>query len=95
MKISEITVATCKEYWRVDGDDQNSVIAAILEAAKHSVIKSTGLSTADADTHPDLSLAVLKLGCELYDKRMYTSEGTAKIDPTVQQITGMHSVNLL
>jgi uncharacterized phage protein (predicted DNA packaging) len=95
VKISEITVATCKEYWRVDGDDQNSVIAAILEAAKHAVIQETGLTTTTADEHPDLTLAVLKLGCELYDKRMYTTDGNAKIDPTVQQITGMHSVNLL
>ena len=94
MKISEIKIANIKEYLHVYHDEDDSLISAILIASKSFVRNYTGLSSESLDAKDDLSMAVFILSSELYDNRVYTVENT-NVNPVIQTILNMHSVNLL
>ena len=94
MKISEITVEEVKNYLHVYHDEDDGLISAILIAAKAFVKNYTGISPEKLDISEDLSMAVLILSSELYDNRVYTVENNA-VNPVIQALLDMHSVNLL
>jgi uncharacterized phage protein (predicted DNA packaging) len=94
MLISEITIEELKNYLHVYHQEDDKLISAILIAAKAFVRNYTGLSAESLDLHEDLSVAVFILGAELYDNRVYTVENT-NVNPAIQTILDMHSVNLL
>lgn len=99
MRISEITVADIKNYLHVYHTEDDKLIEAILNASKAFVKNYTGLGI-DAlgidqlDISEDLSLAVFILSAELYDNRVYTVENN-NVNPAIQAILNMHSINLL
>lgn len=92
MKISEIEITDLKNYLHVYHTDDDKLISAILIASKAFVKSYTGLE--DLDISEDLSMAVFILGSELYDNRVYTVEND-NVNPVIQAILNMHSVNLL
>ena len=94
MKISEIKIANIKEYLHVYHDEDDNLISAILVASKSFVRNYTGLSSESLDAKDDLSMAVFILSSELYDNRAYTVENT-NVNPVIEAILNMHSVNLL
>jgi hypothetical protein len=94
MKISQITITELKNYLHVYHTEDDKLIEAILVAAKAFVRNYTGLSPDMLDISEDLSMAVFILGAELYDNRVYTVEKT-EVNPAIQAILNMHSVNLL
>lgn len=94
MKISEIKIDDLKNYLHVYHTEDDNLISAILIAAKAFVKGYTGLSTENLDISEDLSMAVFILGSELYDNRVYTVD-KATVNPVIQAILDMHSVNLL
>lgn len=94
MKISEIGVVELKNYLNVYHAEDDKLISAILIAAKSFVRSYTGLSDENLDIYEDLSMAVFILGSELYDNRVYTVENN-NVNPVIQAILNMHSVNLL
>jgi uncharacterized phage protein (predicted DNA packaging) len=94
MKISEITIATVKNYLHVYHTEDDQLISAILTASKAFVKNYTGLPSENLDISEDLSMAVLILATELYDNRSYTVDN-ASVNPAIQTILDMHSVNLL
>jgi uncharacterized phage protein (predicted DNA packaging) len=94
MKISEIKIADIKEYLHVYHDEDDNLISAILIASKSFVRNYTGLSSENLDAKDDLSMAVFILSSELYDNRAYTVENT-NVNPVIEAILNMHSVNLL
>lgn len=94
MKISEVTIDELKAYLHVYHAEDDTLISAILIAAKAFVKSYTGLSTENLDISEDLSMAVFILGSELYDNRVYTVD-KATVNPVIQAILDMHSVNLL
>jgi len=94
MKISEIKIANIKEYLHVYHDEDDNLISAILIASKSFVRNYTGLSNENLDAKDDLSMAVFILSSELYDNRVYTVENN-NVNPVIQTILNMHSVNLL
>jgi gp6-like head-tail connector protein len=94
MKISQITVTELKNYLHVYHTEDDKLIEAILVAAKAFVRNYTGLSPDMLDISEDLSMAVFILGAELYDNRVYTVENS-NVNPAIQAILNMHSVNLL
>ena len=73
-------------------DDQ--LISAILIASKSFVKNYTGLTNETLETKDDLSMAVFILASELYDNRVYTVENN-NVNPVIEAILNMHSVNLL
>lgn len=94
MKISEITIEHLKDYLHVYHDEDNELLTAILIASKAFVKNYTGLSSERLDISDDLSMAVFILSAELYDNRTYTVENN-NVNPVIQAILNMHSVNLL
>jgi uncharacterized phage protein (predicted DNA packaging) len=94
MKISEIKISNIKDYLHVYHDEDDTLISAILIASKSFVRNYTGLSSENLDAKDDLSMAVFILASELYDNRAYTVENN-NINPVIQTILNMHSVNLL
>jgi uncharacterized phage protein (predicted DNA packaging) len=94
MKISEISIQEIKDYLHVYHNEDDSLISAILIASKSFVRNYTGLSSEGLDAKDDLSMAVFILASELYDNRVYTVENN-NVNPVIQTILNMHSVNLL
>jgi hypothetical protein len=94
MKISEIEIADLKNYLHVYHTEDDKLISAILIAAKAFVRNYTGLSPENLDISDDLSMAVFIIGSELYDNRVYTVDKNT-VNPVIQAILDMHSVNLL
>jgi uncharacterized phage protein (predicted DNA packaging) len=94
MKISEIKTEDIKNYLHVYHAEDDKLISAILIAAKSFVKGYTGLSDENLDISDDLSMAVFILASELYDNRVYTVENN-NVNPVIQAILNMHSVNLL
>lgn len=94
MKISEIKIADLKNYLHIYHDEDDKLLSGILVAAKAFVKNYTGLSAENLDISDDLSMAVFILASELYDNRVYTVENN-NVNPVIQAILNMHSVNLL
>lgn len=94
MKISEISLTDIKNYLHVYHEDDNNLLTAILGATKAFVKNYTGLSYENLDISEDLSMAVFILSAELYDNRTYTVE-TSNVNPVIEAILNMHSINLL
>lgn len=94
MKISDISLIDVKNYLHVYHDEDDKLLTAILQAAKSFVRNYTGLSDEKLDISDDLSVAVFILSAELYDNRVYTVDNT-DVNPVIQTILDMHSVNLL
>ncbi len=94
MKISEITIEDVKNYVNVFHNEDDNLFTAILVAAKTFVSSYTGLSAENLDVSEDLSMAVFVLSSELYDNRAYNVDAV-KINPVIETILSMHSINLL
>ena len=94
MKINEITIKEIKDYLHVYHTEDDQLISAILIASKSFVKNYTGFTNETLDTKDDLSMAVFILASELYDNRVYTVENN-NVNPVIQAILNMHSVNLL
>lgn len=94
MKISEITLVDIKNYLHVYHTEDDKLIEAIKVASIAFVKGYTGLSDAQLESSEDISMAVFILSAELYDNRVYTVENT-NINPAIQAILNMHSINLL
>lgn len=94
MKVSEITVELVKQYCRIDTSDDDALLALILPAATNFCKSYTGLSNEEMDEYEDMTLAVLAFCGEMYEVRQVTMDGIA-INPTVAQILGSHSYNLI
>ena len=58
MKLSD-AIGNVKDYLRVVDDTDNTLITAIMAAAKQTVLSYTGLTAAQADDYEDLTIAYL------------------------------------
>jgi hypothetical protein len=97
MKINEITISDLKNYLHVYHTEDDKLLTAILLASKAFVKNYTGLSDDNlniSDLSDDLSMVIFILASELYDNRTYTVD-SANVNPVIQTILSMHSVNLL
>lgn len=94
MKISEIELSDVKGYLHVYHTEDDNLLSAILIASKAFVKNYTGLSDQNLDISDDLSMAVMILASELYDNRVYTVD-KAVVNPVIEAILNMHSINLL
>lgn len=95
MKLSEIATDTIgvKEYLRIS-DDEAITISTIMEAAKSFILSYTGLTIEQADEHDELAVAFLCLCSDMFDNRQMTVKND-KLNPAVEIILHMHSVNYL
>lgn len=94
MILTELDLPLVKSYLRVDHDNDDVLIVAILEAAVQYAESYTGLSTLELCEYPDVTIAVLALTADMYDLRQFTVPNT-NVNPTAQQILSSHCANFL
>lgn len=71
MKLLELDLSVVKEYLRQDGDEDDRLIQAIIEASKSYVCNYTGQSIDQLEEYEDVTIAVLVLIAEFYEKIYY------------------------
>lgn len=93
---SEITTSDLVNYLRLAETTQSdlTLLGTILEAAKSFILTYTGRTVLEADTMPELTIAVYVLSAEMFDKRTFTVDND-KANQIVESILGSRSVNLL
>ena len=93
---SNITVSDCIDYLRLAEITQKeeSLLSTMLEAAKSHALTFTGRTEREADTMPEMTIAVLALVQDMYDKRTYLLE-QATVNKVIEAILGSRSINLL
>lgn len=96
MVLSELTANDLAYYLRLEQDEGESdpMIQGILHAAVSAVLGYTGLSSEEADTLPELALAALIMGADLYEHRTMQVQ-SENVNPTAKTLMDMHRVNLL
>jgi uncharacterized phage protein (predicted DNA packaging) len=95
MKVSEIKVEDVKNYLNIYHDDDNQLIESILRGTKSYAKNYTGLSTESMDLYEELSIAIFVLSAEMYDNRTMTVDRLSKVNPLVESMLNLHSINLL
>lgn len=96
MEISKLTTEDVKYYLRiVESDEQDdALIASILNGSKSYVSGQTGLSMDEMDKYSDLTIAILIICQDMYDNRsMYVDKNN--LNKTVESIISMHSSHLV
>lgn len=94
MKVSGITLDFVKDYCGVSGNDSDLLFEGYMAAAKSFICGYTGLTAEQIDLHEDISIAYLCLINEMHTNRTRTVD-RAELNPTVEQILSMYSVNYL
>ena len=92
MKVSDVTLEMVKNYLRVDGDEDDVLIMALMDASKN-YIKSY-LGTEDLDQWDDLTIAFMCLVADMYDGGEWKTN-IANNNMTVTTILGFHCGNFL
>lgn len=92
MKISEVTLEMVKNYLRVDGDEDDLLLNAIMDASKKYI--SSYIGSADLDQYDDLTIAFMCLVADMYDVREWKTN-VANNNNTVTTILGFHCGNFL
>ena len=97
MKLSEIDLSLVKEYLRQDGDEDDRLIIAIIEASKSYICNYTGQSIEQLEEHEDVTVAVLVLIAEFYDNRTINVNDrlNLRMNTMLEGLLGRHSVNLI
>lgn len=94
MKISEVTLTEVKSYLRITDADDDSLLEIILAAATSYILSFTALTAEEADTIPELSIALMCLCSDMYDVR--TSQASNdKQNPIVSTVLNMHRRNCI
>lgn len=96
MKINEVSNDFIKEY--INAPFETDEIIEVLKAtALQAIVNYTGLRIDDdLQSKEDLTIAYLSIISQLYDNRSFTSpNGVINLNPIVESILNMHSINLL
>lgn len=97
MKLSELDLSLVKEYLRQDGDEDDRLIIAIIEASKSYICNYTGQSIEQLEEHEDVTVAVLVLIAEFYNNRTINVNDrlNLRMNTMLEGLLGRHSVNLI
>ena len=97
MKLSELDLALAKQYLRQDGDEDDRLIQAIIEASKSYICNYTGQSIDQLEEYEDITIAVLVLIAEFYDNRVMNLNNRLdlRVNSMLEGLLGRHSMNLL
>ena len=96
MKINEVTNDVIKEHINAPFEEDR-IIELLKATALHAIVNYTGLRIDDdLQSKEDLTIAYLSIISQLYDNRSFTSpNGVINLNPIVESILNMHSINLL
>lgn len=96
-KVSDIIYADVAEFLRLDDVTVNDVntLNTMLGAAKSYISNYTGRTVEELDNYEEFVTAVLILCQDMWDNRTLYLDKNTIMNPTVENILSMHSVNLL
>ena len=96
MKINEVSNDFIKEYINTPFET-DEIIEVLKATALQAIVNYTGLRIDDdLQSKEDLTIAYLSIISQLYDNRSFTSpNGVINLNPIVESILNMHSINLL
>ena len=95
MKINDITVNDLKDYLNIMHDEDDTLIRSILYGTRAYIKNYTGLTTENMDKYDELSITLFVIASEMYDNRLMTVDKISKVNPLVENMLNLHSVNLL
>lgn len=96
MIVSQVTINEVKKFGKNEdlGNIDDWLFEIILPSAKSFIRSYTGLSEILIDQYEDITLALLVICNEMYEKREYTVDKD-KINPIAKTILDLHPRNLL
>lgn len=94
MKVSEINLDVLKQYLRVDGNDDDVLLTAYLDASKEYMTSYLGCSIADLDKYAPLAVVAMAIVADAYEVRQFTSTTITK-NPLIEQMLAMYCDNFL
>lgn len=97
MKCSEVSIADVKLFCRVEDEAEDGLFSAILDAGKQFLLSQTGLTAEECDEKADLTLALLMVCEDFYEKRGYSMETgkTLNVNPAAKAIIDQYNMNIL
>lgn len=94
MKVSELTLPTIKQYLRVDGNDDDALLDALLASAIQYCTSYMGCTKEELDKYEDVTIAILSLISDSYEVRQFTTS-TVTLNPVMQGVLDLHCSNFL
>ena len=94
MILSQLTSNDLANYLRLEQDDDAALLAGILAAAQSAVLNYTGVTAEEADALPELALAALVVGADLYERRTMQVDNN-NINLTARGLMDLHRSNLI
>ena len=96
MKVSDVSTYELRDYLRQDPYDttEDTLLLAILSAAKSYIISYTGQTAEYIDTKEDITIAFMVLCADMYVNREYTVTND-KVNQVVKSILNMYCLNLI
>lgn len=94
MTLSQLTANDLANYLRLEQDDDAALLAGILAAAQSAVLNYTGVTAEEADALPELALAALVVGADLYEHRTMQVDKN-NINLTARGLMDLHRSNLI
>jgi uncharacterized phage protein (predicted DNA packaging) len=94
MKVSELTLPVIKQYLRVDGNDDDVILDALLASAIQYCTSYMGCTKEDLDKYDDVTIVVLSLISDGYEVRQFTTS-TVTLNPVMQGVLDLHCGNFL
>ena len=95
MKINDVTVSDLKNYLNIMHDEDDALIKSILRGTKAYIKNYTGLSNESMDDYEELVIVLFVIASESYDNRSMTVDKISKVNPLVETMLNLHSINLL
>lgn len=94
MILSQLTANDLANYLKLEQDDDAALLAGILAAAQSAVLNYTGVPADEADALPELALATLVVGADLYEHRTMQVDDN-NINLTARSLMDLHRSNLI
>lgn len=94
MKVSELTLDVIKQYLRIDGNDDDILLNALLPAAIQYCTSYMGCTKKELDEYEDVTIVVLSLISDSYEVRQFTTS-TVTLNPVMQGVLDLHCSNFL
>lgn len=94
MKVSELTLATIKNYLRVDGNDDDALLTMLLNFSIQYCTSYMGCTKADLEKYEDVTIVILALISDSYEVRQFTTS-TITLNPIMQGVLDLHCGNFL
>lgn len=94
MKTSELTLDVIKQYLRIDGNDDDILLNAFLNASIQYCTSYMGCTLEDLEKYDDVTIVILALVADSYEVRQFTTS-TVTTNPIMQGVLDLHCSNFL